>query len=102
MMEATKSPSERPRERIYGWALYRVHILKDYARRNCMSATCGQRDEGGDPLPCAGKDCGEKRMAEEHQRELQAMRDVCSLVEWLERQELERAAKDDKTNRRSR
>jgi len=39
-------------------------------------------------------------MAEEHQRELQAMRDVCTLVEWLERQELERAAKDDKQSRK--
>lgn len=91
---------ERPRERIYGWALYRIHILRDYARRNCMSSTCGQRDEDGEPIPCSGANCGEKRIHPEHQRELQAMRDTCALVEWLERKELEQAAKDDKENRK--
>lgn len=90
---------ERPRDRIYSWALYRIHILRDYARRNCMSSTCGGRDEDGEPIPCSGANCGEKRIAEEHQRELQAMRDTCALVEWLERVEIEKKAADDKASR---
>jgi len=90
---------ERPRDRIYSWALYRIHILRDYARRNCLSATCGARDEEGEPIPCSGKNCGENRIHEEHRRELQAMRDTCALVEWLERVEIEKKAADDKASR---
>lgn len=95
-----KPVEERPRDRIYSWALHREHILRDYARRNCLSATCGARDEEGELLPCAGKDCGEKRIAEEHQRELRAMRDTCALIEWLERKELEQRAEDDRPKKK--
>jgi hypothetical protein len=99
-MTATTSPSERPRDRIYAWALYRISILQDYAWRNCKNLACGTRDEDGDLIPCAGADCGEKRIAEEHQQELRAMRDTCTLVEWLERKEIEQAAEDDKPKRK--
>lgn len=67
-----------------------------------MSSTCGARDEDGEPLPCTGKDCGENRIAEEHQRELRAMRDTCALIEWLERKELEQKAEDDRPKNRKR
>lgn len=99
-MTATTSPSERPRDRIYAWALYRISILQEYARRNCKNPACGTRDEDGEPIPCAGANCGEKRIAEEHQQELRAMRDTCTLVEWLERVELERVAQNDKQSRK--
>lgn len=96
----TTFQSDRPRDRIYSWALYRVSILQDFARRHCKNPACGTRDDEGEPVKCAGKDCGEKLIHEEHQRELQAMRDMCTLVEWLERQEVEKQARDDKQNRR--
>lgn len=99
-MGQTTSPNERPRDRIYAWALYRISILQDYARRNCKNPMCGARDDEGEPIPCAGADCGEKRIVEEHRQELRAMRDTCTLVEWLERAELEKAAENVKKNRR--
>lgn len=96
----TTSPSERPRDRIYEWALYRRGILEDFARRHCKNPACGTRDDEGELIPCAGANCGEKLIHEEHQRELRAMRDMCALAEWLERDELKKKAEDDKQNRR--
>lgn len=96
------SLSDRPRDRIYAWALYRISILQDFARRHCKMPTCGQRDDDGEPIPCSGMNCGEKLIHAEHQQELRAMRDTCALVEWLERQEIEKAAKDDKEKSRRR
>lgn len=89
----TTSPSERPRDRIYAWASYRIGVLEDYARRHCKNSACATKDEDGELIPCAGANCGEKLILEEHQRELRAMRDMCTLVEWLERDELEKKAK---------
>lgn len=101
MTDSTSPSEERPRDRIYAWALYRVSILQDYARRHCSNAWCGSRGDDGEPLPCSGKDCGEKKIHEEHQRELQAMRDTCALVEWLERKEIEQRADHDKPRRKT-
>lgn len=99
-MEASRSPSERPRDRIYAWALYRIGILADYARRQCKNPACGTRGDDGEAWVCSGENCGEKLIHEEHQRELQAMRETCALVEWLERSEIEKQARDDKQNRK--
>lgn len=91
---------ERPRERIYSWCLYRISILQDFARRHCSNPQCGARDDEGEPIPCAGKECGENKIHEEHRRELRAMRDTCALVEYLERKELREKAEDDKPKRK--
>lgn len=94
--------NERPRDLIYEWALYRISILQDYARRHCQSPTCQQKDDDGEPIPCRGKECGENKIHEEHRRELRAMRATCTLVEWLERKEIEQRAEDDKSKSRKR
>lgn len=98
-MTSTSPSEERPRELIFDWVLDRITILEGFARRNCRSTTCGQKDEDGEFIPCGGEGCGEKRMIDEHQRELQAMRATRALVEWLERDELEKKARDDKQNK---
>lgn len=82
----------RPRDRMYEFALDRIAILSDFATRNCREPSCGTRDEDGEVASCKSPHCGERRMEEHHQRELQIMRDVCALIEWLERAELQRAA----------
>lgn len=97
------SPSEktrRPRDVLYDWALDRITVLQDFARRNCKEPTCGVRDEDGEFTHCLSKDCGEKRLDEHHANELAAMRVARSLVEWLETSEIEKKAADDKPGRK--
>ncbi len=84
---------------MYDYALDRIAILSDFGTRNCREPTCGARDEDGVLVSCNSKHCGERRMEEHHQRELQIMRDVRALVEWLERAELERTAEADKKSK---
>ena len=100
MTDSTSPSEERPRDRIYSWALYRISILQEFARRHCSNPQCGARDDEGEPIPCAGKECGENKIHEEHRRELRAMRDTCALVEFLERKEIEQKADDDRPKRR--
>ena len=89
----------RPRDRMYDFVLDRIAILSDFATRNCREPSCGTRDEEGNVISCTSEHCGERRIAEDHQRELQVMRDMRALIEWLERAELERAAEADKKSK---
>ena len=90
---------QRPRDRDYDFILDRIAVLSDYATRACREPSCGARDEDGNVVSCLSKDCGEKRIAEHLQRELQVMRDLRTLIEWLERSELQKAAAADKASR---
>jgi hypothetical protein len=98
------SPSEepwetqRPRDRDYDYVLDRIAVLSDFASRSCREPSCGTRDEDGNVVSCSSKHCGEKRMEVHHRRELQVMRDIRALIEWLERSELQKAVAEDKKN----
>lgn len=94
------SPSERPRDRIYGYVLDRLSSLSVRATLECQEPTCGARNEEGEVISCSSKDCGEKLMMPGWRRELQVMRDVKALVEGLERAEMQREAESDKKGRR--
>lgn len=87
--------SQRPRDRMYLFAIDRIHILQDFAKRHCKVVNCGEKDEDGEII-CGGAGCGEKLIHADHRRELQALRDVKALVEALERKELEAQAAADK------
>jgi hypothetical protein len=81
---------------MYDFVLDRIAILSDFATRNCCEPSCGTRDEDGDVVSCTSAHCGERRIDDHHQRELQCMRDMRALIEWLERDEIAKAAAADK------
>lgn len=91
--------SQRPKDRMYIFAIDRITILEDFAKRNCRAANCGEKDEGGDVAICSGPLCGEKRLEEWHQRELQCLRDLKTFIEWYERAEIAKAAAADKASK---
>jgi hypothetical protein len=93
---STTSPSERPRDRIYGFVIDRLASLNARANSECREPTCGARDEDGALVSCASPHCGEKLMMLGWRRELQVMRDIKALVEHLEQKELEAMATADK------
>jgi hypothetical protein len=85
---------------MFLWALDRITILEDFAKRNCRAANCGEKGDDGEVVSCsATMQCGEKRIAEWHQRELQCMRDLKNLIEWMERSELLKQAAADKESK---
>lgn len=88
--------AERPRERMHAYALERIGSLSARASMECQEPTCGARDEEGNLVSCASANCGEKLMLPGWRRELQVMRDLRTLIEWLERDELEKVAAADK------
>lgn len=90
--------TQRPRDRMYLFAIDRIHVLQDFAKRHCRVVNCGERDEDG-VIICGGDGCGEKLLHADHRRELRIMRDVKRLVERLEQNELEAAALADKESR---
>ena len=93
--------AERPRDRIYGYCLDRLASLAAHATISCREPTCGARDpDTNDVVSCASKNCGEKLMMYGWRRELMVMRDIKSLVEALERAELERLAAEGKRGKR--
>lgn len=94
------SPNERPRDRIYGYALDRLASLNVRASLECREPTCGARDETGEVVSCSSPNCGEKKMREGWRRELQVMRDIKALVEWVERREMETQANAGKRGKR--
>lgn len=99
MTSPTEQPlwaTQRPRDRLYDFAIDRITVLADFAVRNCREPTCGARDEDGVLVSCRSDRCGEKRLEESHRRELQVMRDLRALVEGLERVELAKLAAEDK------
>lgn len=100
MTSPTNPPVERPRDRIFDYCLDRIASLRARAKLECREPTCGAIDEEGNVVSCSSQNCGEKRMMHGWQRELRVMRDVRELIEWLERSEIEKAAKADKGNRR--
>jgi hypothetical protein len=99
-MTSTTSPSrpvERPRDRIYGYALDRLASLSARATIECREPTCGDRGEDGELVSCGSSShCGEKMMLAGWRRELQVMRDIKALVERLEQKELEATAAADR------
>lgn len=92
--------TQRPRDRMYDFAIDRITVLTDFAKRHCREPTCGARDEDGALVSCRSDQCGEKRLEEWLRRELQVMRDLRELVEWLERDELAKLAAEDKKGKR--
>jgi len=91
---------ERPRDRIYSYAIDRMSSLAVHASLACREPTCGARDEEGDLISCQSVHCGEKLMLSGYRRELTVMRDIRALIEALERAELERLAAGDKRGKR--
>lgn len=81
---------------MFEWAVDRIHILQDFASRNCQVANCGGKDDEGEPIPCSGSGCGERRIHADHRRELRVMRDLKALIEALELKELQALAAADK------
>lgn len=100
MTSQTEAPAERPRDRISDFALDRITSLRVRAVIECREPTCGARDEDGEVISCSSKNCGEKLMMPGWRRELLVMREIWELIVWLERTEIEKAAKADKGNRR--
>ena len=90
------SDLERPRDRIFSYVLDRMASLAAHATLACREPTCGARDESGELISCESVHCGEKLMLSGYRRELTVMRDIRSLIEALERAELERLAVEDK------
>lgn len=92
--------SQRPRDRMFLFAFDRITVLEDFAKRNCWAANCGEKDEDGQVVSCSTTtQCGEKRLEEWHQRELQCMRDLKTFIEWYERAEIAKAAAADKASK---
>lgn len=88
-----------PRERMFTYALERIGSLEARATAECKEPTCGTVEDG-EKISCSSPNCGEKQMLAGWRRELQFMRDITALVQWLERRELELKAAAEKGGRR--
>lgn len=84
---------------MFIFAIDRIAVLEDFARRHCLIVNCGVIEDG-EKVSCAGPKCGEMRMAEPHQRELQCMRDLKTFIEWYERAEIAKTAAAAKAGKR--
>lgn len=83
---------------MYDFVIDRIAILSDFATRNCREPSCGTREDG-EVISCSSANCGEKRLAEHHRRELQVMRDMRGFIEAYERTQIEKAAASDKASK---
>lgn len=79
-------------DRMFLYAIDRIASLEARAKIECREPSCGVVDEEGVSSCVNNKNCGEKTMLSGWRRELQAMRDLKALVEWLERRDMEKKA----------